>query len=319
MKVLVTGANGFMGSHLCERLLAEGHEVRGLVRRSSNLEWIEGLGLELAYGSLGDRDSLARAVAGQDWVFHTAATLRPKDLADFERVNYEGTRMLAEACIDARVRRFVFFSSAAAGGPAESSEQPRDEECEDRPVSLYGRGKLKAEQALRELRERLHSIILRFPAVYGPRDRDSVVLLAWLKRGLRPVLNGVFSVIHVEDAVGAAVLAAGSDVESGSMFYVSDGCSHTYDELTGIAARALGRRTMRVRVPRGALAAAGRLSEWLSRDGSILSRDKAKEMAQDCWVCSSARARLEFGFVPRYTLERGLTETVAWYIERKWL
>ncbi len=319
MKTLVTGANGFIGSHLCELLKKRGHGVRGLVRKTSDLTWIGDLDIELAYGDLRDRESLVTAATGMDWVFHTAATVRPKDRVDFERVNYEGTKVLAEVCAETGVKRFVLFSSAAAAGPATSPDRPKAETDRAEPVSYYGRGKLKAEQAVVELKDRLHSVILRFPAVYGPRDRDSLVLLRNLKRGIRPVLGGTFSVVYVKDAVRAALLAAECDVSSGSVYFISDGCWYDYDGMSRVAAKLLGRKTVRVRMPGWAVKAAGRVSEWFSREGSIFNRDKAEELVQECWVCDTSKAQEELGFEPEYLLEKGLGEAIRWYQERNWL
>ena len=319
MKALVTGANGFIGSHLCERLKAQGHTVRGMVRRTSDLTWIQNLGLELVYGDVRDAESLRAAVADMDTVFHVGATVRARDPLDFERVNCEGTRLITEACVTAGVKRFVLFSSAAAAGPASGPDQPKTESHEPQPVSLYGKGKLGAERALQQMKDRLHSVILRFPAVYGPRDRDTVMLLRWVKRGLLPVFGGTFSTVYVADAARAASLAAERDVESGSVYYVADGNCYTYGDMAGIAERTLGRRPLRLRLPRWLLGAAGWFSEKVSREGAIFNRDKARELAQHCWVCSIDKARAELGFVPEYDLERGMRETIRWYQEMKWL
>lgn len=319
MRALVTGANGFIGSHMCELLKARGHAVRGLVRRTSDLTWIQDLGIELAYGDIREQESLASAVAGVDWVFHTAAAVRPKDARDYERVNCDGTQALAGESEKAGVKRFVLFSSVAAGGPAESPEAPRRESDAPLPMSRYGRGKLRAELAVIEMKDKLHSVVLRFPAVYGPRDRDSLLLLRSLKRGFAPVFGRTFSAVHVADAVKAALLAVEADVASGSVYYVSDGRCYCQDEMLEIAERQLGRRALRIRIPAWALRFAGRVSEWLSCEGSIFNRDKARELVQECWVCGADKARAELGFEPQYGLEAGLAETVEWYKERKWL
>ncbi|HDQ99613.1 MAG TPA: NAD-dependent epimerase/dehydratase family protein [candidate division WOR-3 bacterium] len=319
MKALVTGANGFIGSHLCECLLEQGHEVAGLVRTTSDLRWLKGLKVELRQGSLEDRASLAAAARGADWVFHTAASLRPKRREDYVRVNAEGTRMLAEVCAEAGTGRFVLFSSLAAAGPAESRDRPVTESGEPRPVSDYGRGKLAAERVLGAMKDRPASAILRFPAVYGPRDRDGLALFTAVRRGLRLVLGRFLSLVYVKDAVRAAVLAAERGSGSGRVYFVSDGECHDFDALARTAARLMGRRTVRVRPPRWALRPAAAAAQWLSREGSILNRDKARELAHDCWVCDPARARAELGFVPGYSLEQGLSETVRWYEENGWL
>lgn len=319
MRALVTGANGFIGSHLCELLVREGHAVRGLVRPTSDRRWLDGLPLELVTGDLCEPATLEPAVAGIDWVFHTAAVLRPRTMADFARVNHDGTRALALAAAGAGVRRFVFFSSAAAGGPAESPDRPKCEGMPATPVSHYGRAKLAAEQALLELRDRLHSVILRFPAVYGPRDRDVLLMLRSVGRGWLPVLGGTFSAVHVADAVRAALLAAERPVASGSVYYISDGACHDYSEISRLAVRLFGRSPRRLPVPGWLLRAAGWASEKLTRHGAEFNRDKARELSQDCWVCTPNRARAELGYEPAWGMADGLEATSRWYREVKWL
>lgn len=319
MRALVTGANGFLGSHLCECLLEQGHAVRGLVRETSDLRWLEGLPVELCRGRLEDRAALAEAVRDMDWVFHTAASLRPRRREDYFRVNTEGTKLLAGLCAEAGVGRFIFFSSLAAGGPAVSADRPRAEPDRPEPVSDYGRGKLLAEQVLLEMKDRLASVILRLPAVYGPRDRDGLTLFAGLKRGLRLSFGRCVSLIYVKDAVRAAVLAAERAPTAGAMYYLSDRECHRVEELTRKAARIMDRRTVRVRLPGWTLRAAAGVGEWLNREGSIINRDKARELTRDYWVCDSELARTELGFVPEYPLEIGLKETIRWYEEHQWL
>ncbi len=319
MKTLVTGANGFIGSHLCEHLLELGHSVCGMVRRTSNLRWLTHISsqVELVYGDLRDSESLHRAADGIEVVFHLGASVR--DARDFEQVNCTGTRLLAQACIDARVRRFVLFSSAAAGGPAPSPEEPRCEAQPPEPVSRYGRGKLAAEAVLQDLCNQLRSVILRLPAVYGPRDQDLVALLRWAKRGLVPVFGGSFSAVYVSDAVRAAALAAERDVPSGTVYYVTDGQCYTFNDMAGILGSAFGSRPVSVRLPRWFVHAAAWLSEKTARNGSIFNPDKARELTQPCWVASSDKARTELGFVPEYDLKTGMSKTIRWYEEMNWL
>ena len=319
MKALVTGANGFIGSHLCEGLLARGYEVRGLVRRTGDLTWIKDLGLEIVYGDLRDPGSLAAAAVGVDVAFHAGAKVRTRDTSEYERVNREGTRLIAEACVARGVRRFVLFSSASAAGSAPSPDNPSTEEQEARPVTLYGKGKLGAEQVLVALREKLHSVILRFPAVYGPRDRDMAMLLRWVKRGVLPVFGKAFSAVYVKDAARAAVLAAERDVPSASVYYVSDGNCYYYKDTASLFAGLLGRKPLAVPLPSWLVCAAGWLSEALNPGGSVFNADKAKELTQQCWVCRPDKATRELGFAPAHNLQSGMTETVKWYQEQSWL
>lgn len=319
MRVLVTGANGFVGSHLCERLAQLGFSVRAMVRRSSNLQWIRELRLELAYADLCDPATLWVAVQGCELVFHLGAAVRTRDHCEFERVNAAGTGSLVQACIKAGVRRFVLFSSMAAAGPALTPRELVRETQECRPVSDYGAAKLKAEQAVLDERGRLNSVVIRFPAIYGPRDRDGLLLWRWVMRGVMPLSGGTFSAIFVADAVKAALLAAERDVESGSIYHVSDGRSHTWEELAGIAEQLSGRRLIKVRVPSWFLLAVAGLSELFGSGDSIFNSDKARELMQTCWACSIDRARAELGFEPEFDLVAGLAVTLDWYRRAGWL
>jgi nucleoside-diphosphate-sugar epimerase len=319
MKALVTGANGFIGSHLCELLVGSGYDVRAFVRRTSDLTWLAGLDLEFVYGDLRDPGSLAAAAAGAEVVFHAGATVRAKDIGDYERVNREGTRLVAEACVVRNVKRLVLFSSASAAGPAPSVESPCVEDQEPRPVTHYGRGKLGAEQVVVALKDRLQSVILRFPAVYGPRDRDILMLLRCVQRGLMPVLGDAFSAVHVRDAARSALLAAEKDVASGSVYYVADGSSYRFADMATLFEKLMGRKPLLIKLPAWLVRTAGWFSESLSREGSVFNADKARELTQQCWVCAPDKARAELGFEAEYDLERGMRETIAWYRENGWL
>jgi nucleoside-diphosphate-sugar epimerase len=138
MKALVTGATGFVGSHLVEALRSRGHQVTALVRSPSKAAALEPLGVRLVPGDLDDAGSLARAVEGQDLVFHVAGLVAAKDEREFVRVNRDGTASLVAAAARARVGRFVYVSSMAAGGPA-GKGRPLTGAEPPRPVTGYGR------------------------------------------------------------------------------------------------------------------------------------------------------------------------------------
>ncbi len=318
MKVLVTGANGFIGSHLCELLLTKGYTVRAMVRRTSNLRWLQGLKVELAYGELEDENSLAPALNEITVVFHAAAAVRAKKGEDFLRVNYTGSLRLAELAARAGVKRFVLFSSVAAAGPVKAGER-LSEERTPQPVSEYGRAKLQAEQAVTALREQLHSVVLRLPVVYGPRDQDGLVFWRLLSRGIAPILGGTFSLIYVRDAAQAALLAAERTVPSGSVYFVSDGVCYSYHMLAEEWEKLTGQRVFRIRIPAWLLHLAAGLNRNLTPAGTIFNPDKVQELGQECWVCSDQRAKTELGFVPEYDLKKGIQETWQWYKEQGWI
>lgn len=317
-RVLVTGASGFIGSHLCAYLLERGYEVKGMVRKTSNLRWLEGLKLNLVYGDLGDEDSLEEAVKGVEAVFHTAAVVRSRKGRDFVRINYLGTKTLAEKAAGANVKKFILFSSVAAAGPVRRGEV-LEEKMEPKPVSDYGRAKLLAEKAVLDFKEKMGVVILRFPAVYGPRDKDGLLFWRALKKGWAPVMGGTFSLIYVLDAVKAAVLAMESDVPSGSVYFISDGNCYTFEHIAREWERITKRGLRLVRVPFFLGFVAAWCNSWLKREGTIFNPDKVKELCQECWVCSDRKARLDLRFEPEYDLSRGGEITINWYKEKGWL
>ncbi len=318
MRVLVTGASGFIGSHLCERLVGAGYAVRAMVRPTSNRQWLEGLPVEFCVAQLEDERSLAEAVEGVEVVFHSAAVVRARRGEDFLRVNYDGTRRLAEVAVHAGVRRMVLFSSLAAAGPGPRGGTVNEKEA-PAPMSDYGRAKLAAERALVELKEKIEVVVLRFPAVYGPRDRDGLLLWRMFQRGVVPVLGRTFSLIYVRDAVKAAALAGTKRVASGATYFISDGVCYSYSVLAQVWQEVTGRRVVCVRVPGIVALLFARVNNWLAREGTIFNPDKVRDLCQECWFCFDERAGRELGFYPDYDLRQGVRETLNWYREKGWL
>jgi dihydroflavonol-4-reductase len=331
-RVLVTGGTGFVGSHLVEKLLQRGWRVRLLLRQSSNLRWLEGLPIEYAYGDIRDKASLAGACVGVRGVFHFGGVTRAFSSSDFMEANAQGTRNMAEAVAEraAPGAFFVHCSSMSAGGPGIAVERDpspvRTEADPPTPITPYGRSKLQGEVALREVADahtRFRYVILRPPAVYGPRDEGLIVLFRLIYHGILPMPAGTsprFSLIHVGDLVDAALKAA--EVGARGTYYVSDGDEYTWSEVGELAAQLMAAQVRTVRVSHFAARAAASLAEaWgvITRNPAVLSRAKIEDLWQAHWVCLPEKARREWGFEPRYTLTRGLEETLGWYRTNQWL
>ncbi len=322
---LVTGASGFIGSHLAEGLLGEGFRVRALVRTTSNLNWLQGLELELAYGSFDDRSSLSDAVKGVDYIFHIAAAKAGSRDRIF-RGNVDATINLAKAAVEnaSGLKRFVFLSSQAAAGPADSLGAPRRESDVCRPISDYGRSKLEAERLLAGLAG-LPLTLLRPPTVYGPRDRDVLLYFKWIDRGiaLLPGLRERYAnLIYVADLVAGTIMAARAKEALGGTYFLSDPQAYSWSRISQAIAQALGRRPVSLRVPLFLARFSALLAEGgagLAGQKSIFNRQKVREMAQICWTCSPSRAAEDFSFSCRHSLEEGLAQTARWYKENGWL
>ena len=317
---LVTGANGFIGSHLVEGLLARNYRVLGLVRKTSNLEWLKDLPVELHYGEVTDRQSLYPVVKDVDFIFHTAGATKARNKAEYENINYQGTKNLLEVCLETNpnLKRLVYFSSLAAAGPSNNSH-PKNEAGECLPVSLYGEAKLKTEKLVVEFGKKLPTVILRLPTVYGPRDRDGLAYFQILKKGFRPVFGDMFSVLFIKDTVAAAMLCIEKDIKSGEIYCVSDGNCYSLDEMADIAEKLIGVNTFRFRVPKPVLSLYAGLIGKFSKSQTIINQDKIKELTQKCWTCNINKIRNELGFNPQFNLVEGLKLTIGWYKERRWL
>lgn len=332
-RCLVTGATGFVGSHLVERLVERGYDVRVLVRQSSSLRWLEGLPVEFAYGDLRDKASLAGACVGVRNVFHFGATLAANSAADFHTSNETGSRYLAEALAERGEAGgfFVNCSSIAAGGPAiatASQTYPvRREDHVDTPVTPYGTSKLAGERAVLELAGttgRFRAVSLRPPVVYGPRSGGILQFFTWIKRGILPLMAPVgarLSFIFVGDLVSAAIQVAERDVEG--VYYVTDGDVYTWQEIGHVAGDLMGNVNLReVRVPEGVSKLLAVLSEGesrLTRRPPKLSRSKVRQMRQMHWVCSSEKAGADWDFEATVQLEEGFAEALGWYRQHGWL
>lgn len=323
---LITGASGFIGSHLTENLKGRGWKIRALVRKTSDLRWLKGLDIQLSYGDFFDPGSLTDAVKGTDFIFHIAAAKSGNRQKIFQN-NVDATVKLAEAAVKnaPALKRFVFFSSQAAAGPAECSNAQKCETDRCRPISDYGQSKLEAELRLKEFSARLPITIIRPPTVYGPRDKDVFLYFKWIERGLA-LLPGFrkryIQMIFIDDLIEGTVRAALSERTVGNTYFLADPTGRSWQEISEAIALILGKNPVRLHLPLGL----ARLSAVMTEAGakmtgtdSIFNRQKVSEMAQRFWTCSSRKAEDDFGFKCRYDLDSGIKLTADWYRINGWL
>ncbi|MGQ9599025.1 MAG: NAD-dependent epimerase/dehydratase family protein [Anaerolineae bacterium] len=324
--VLVTGANGFLGSHLTELLINRGYRVRCMVRRTSDLTHIRHLPVEWAFADVQDVQALYQACEGVDMVCHCAALTRARDEETFYRVNAEGTELLARACLDVSpgLKRFLFVSSQAVAGPSRTPEDVRDEKDEPQPITWYGRSKWAAEKVLWTIADRLPWVIVRPSAVFGPRDRDFLAYFVWVQRGLNLQLgkrSRRISLIYVRDLVRLLGLALESEAALGQTYF---GCAYecSYLEFSAAVAKVLGKRTRCIRLPEWVLpllAFQARVQGWFTSRPPLLNAQRILDLQQPSWLCSAEKARQELGFEPEYDLLTATQETADWYRENGWL
>jgi nucleoside-diphosphate-sugar epimerase len=313
LKVLVTGASGFIGRRLASALARRGDRVVCLVRPTSDVRPLQALPIEFVQGDLGLPDSLGRAAAGADRVFHLAGTIQAADEAAFDSANVLGTRNLVEACLRAPARpgRFIFVSSIAAAGPS-PAVNPLTEADEPRPVSAYGRSKLAAERLVLEAGAAMPVTIVRPPNVLGPGSKELEAAARLLRWGLTPSFGSAgtrTSLIDVDDLVAALLLAAESPLSAGQTYFVTDGHDYGWPEVAAAVAEAYGRPRFSVKVPFGLQLLAARLEEAAAGHSGRqprLTREIVRAARDHSWVYDGSRIERELGFRAKY----GLRESV---------
>jgi len=320
-KVLVTGASGFLGSHISEAAHDAGCEVHALIRQTSSRRWLKHDWLNIHVANLDDRCGLSGVLKGMDAVIHNAGATSGFSEEDFQHVNVEGTRTVVEESIKAGVKRFVYVSSQAAGGPSKGT-YPKTEDDPDCPVSGYGRSKKKAEELLYSLRDKIEVVSLRYPAIYGPRGTETLRIFRILQGPFQPImgLEPLYtSMVYVTDAARAAVAALQAKVASGSIYYVTDGIDYTLEYLYDQIGEALGRRGMRIRLPFWLVSLAAWWTHEVRGEQTSFTREKVREFKARYWLASSERAIRELGWRPQVLPQDGFAKTVRWYRYKQWL
>lgn len=327
MNVLVTGASGFLGSHVAEQLVRAGHVVHALVRKTSNVKFLETLPrLELFEGAVEDFEKIAKAVKGVDAVIHSAGIVKAKTPADFVRTNVEGTRNVMRATKEnaPNVKRVVHVSSLEAVGP--STDGKPVAASQENPVTAYGRSKLEAEKVAKSYAKDLPVTILRPTGIYGPRDQEIFEVFRSVKRGVLPLTGdgrSKLTLVYGPDAARACVAAIGADVPSGSSYFVTDGNVYDQREMMEEVERAVGKKAfVRFGMPLGVIKAAATVVEAYGKAADkavMLTREKANMLTYPYWVCSNDDAKKALGWEPEVNWADGATRTAKWYAENGWM
>ena len=327
---LVTGGTGMLGSHLVERLLAKGRNVRALVRQGSDTTFLKSLGVELMVGDLTDPASCARAVRGVENIYHSAAKVGDwGPWREFQTSCIDATRTLGEAAARERVNRFVHISSTSAYGHPEEGGEPITEEAalgQNMWVwDAYTRSKVESEQVLWNLAatENLALTVIRPSWLFGERDRTTTArLVNNLRAGkIRLIGRGdnSLSAIYVGEVADAAVLASEDPHSVGEAYNITNQGSITQKAFMNLFAQACGAppvtRSARYRLVYGIaflFEAQGRLTgrvrpPWISRYATWLMGRNLEY--------STEKAKTKLGWRPRETYQESIDRTVRWFLE----
>ena len=329
MKILITGASGFIGSFIVEEALKRGFETWAAVRKSSSREWLKDERIHFIELNLSSKAQLVEQLRGMDfdYVVHAAGVTKCLNKADFHRINTEGTKNLAEALLEVKMplNRFVFVSSLSIFG-AIKEQEPYEEIRESdtpQPNTEYGRSKLEAEQFLATTT--LPYIILRPTGVYGPREKDYFIMAKSIK-GHSDFAVGYkrqdITFVYVKDVVQAVFLALDKG-ENGRQYFLSDGEVYQSTTFSDLIYEELGRPWwIRITAPVWVLRIVTFFGEYIGRmTGKVtaLNNDKYNILKQRNWRCDIQPAIDELGYQPTVKLEQGVNETIQWYKDHGWL
>ncbi|MGB9663327.1 MAG: NAD-dependent epimerase/dehydratase family protein [Ignavibacteria bacterium] len=323
---LVTGASGFVGSHLVDKLLNLDHRVKVIARKESKLKWIDTTKVEVVYSNYEDLDSLKNAVKDVNYIFHVAGVIKSKSKEGYYKGNVEVTKNLLKATekVNPNFKRFLFVSSQAAAGPSPVGFA-KTEEMECNPVTSYGKSKLMAENEVKKFEGIIPFTIVRPSSVYGPRDPEILMFFQTLKRGIQPMVGfqeKYVSLVHIYDLIDGILLAAFSNKSINQIYFISSERGYGWEEIGNISSKILGKKVLKVKIPHFAvysIAAISQFFSYFSKEATILNLEKAREMVQQSWVCSVEKAKRDLGYEQKISIEEGIRNTIQWYIENKWL
>ena len=327
MKALVTGGTGFVGSHLVDHLSRHGVDVHVLMRKTSSDKNLKGSQYKKIEGDISDIDSLISAMQGVDVVYHLAGVITAKNKQEYLKHNATGTENVAKAMLSAGLngKRLVYVSSLAAGGHSDEVGV-RNEDHNDAPVSSYGFSKGLGEEKLKSYFDQLSIVILRPPAVYGPKDPASFIVVKTVSKKIVPLLGPKkYSLIHVSDLTRAIELAGkveSSKIKSGEVFYVSSGEIVDIKDWMSEIAHNLGIKPIWLPLPQKILIVPAYLLSFISLftgKTPMLNVDKLNEIFPNAWTCEITKAKNILGFSPQIDLKTGMQDAVNWYKKAGWI
>jgi nucleoside-diphosphate-sugar epimerase len=325
MRVLVTGATGFIGGALARALAAEGAEIHALIRPGANPGALDGLAVSWHEGDVTLPASLGAAMTGAEWIIHAAGRLGQAGVPEhvYQRVHVEGTRNVLEAALALPDQpRVLYVSTLGVLGPV--SGTPAPEHAPYGPTNPYERSKAAAERVAIDFAARgLRVVICRPGFVYGPRDRHVLGLFRAINRGRFFLIDGgrhLCMPTYIDDAVDGMLLSMRS-APSGAIYNLTGPRAVSFREFGETIAAALGVRRPWMNLPRWCALLAATGLELLGRMGGWappLSRTGVAFFSEDA-LFSSKKATDELGYTPKYDLAEGVARTIAWYRQRGWL
>lgn len=325
-KVLITGASGFLGFHIVTAAIENGLDVYAAVRKNSNIEHLKDLPVQYVYIDFEDEEAMFRQLAehGIEYIVHAAGVTKAIRQEVYNKVNAGYTLNLAKAAerLGDRFKKMVFISSLAAVGPLQNNDDTITESTTPRPVTAYGRSKLLAEQNLATVS--IPTTILRPTAIYGPRDKDIFIVVKTVNSGLDPYIGKLLqqlSFVHAKDVADLSIKSL-FVTDAVGIYNITDGNNYNRYQFADIIKNILKKKAFRFHIPMPLVKSLAFFLEttngWLNKP-SVINREKLYELAAKNWICDISKAKKDLAYAPKFDLQSGLEDSLAWYAKNKWL
>ncbi len=325
--IALTGATGFLGSHIADILLGKGFAVRAAVRQTSNLRWLEGKNIETMVVDLAEAKSCDTFLADCNGLIHCAGLVTASHEQQYQRANVQTTEnLLARAELawneNSDNPAFILISSMAAHGPA-GINNPAVESNSPAPITAYGRSKLAAEQAVNRSEWSFRRAILRPPSLYGPRDKEFLPLFKAATKGITARLGKSMtglSLVHGWDAASAAVALLQCEKATGTYFVDDLHTGYNWREMAAVLSSTTGKKIRTLHIPVVLLKiGSALLGRRRAISSPVLNPDRIRDLETPGWVCDGSLLSTTTGWQPKYSALTGFQNTMDFFKEQDWL
>lgn len=325
-KIVITGANGFIGSHLAEFMQKEGYEVHCIVRKSSFLGYLENKGYIIHSCGLENIDELTKVFQDAKYIFHLAGTVAALHYDSYYHGNVTLTKNVLEAAKNIAIKpdKILVTSSLAVSGPT-TKDKPLHESDGFNPLVRYGKAKMQQEQLCETYFNDLNITIARPSPITGTREVELFEFIKTINNGIFPKVGFTekyVNIIHISDLVASFYKMVKSEKTSGQAYFLVSDIAYSWTEIAGVCARLLNKKPFTLALPHFIISIAGYFSGLY---GKIIGKpqtfdaEKALEGVQEAWLGSTEKSKQDFQFEQKVSLIEGLKIAIDWYKKEKWL
>ena len=325
-KIVITGANGFIGSHLADLMNNKGFEVHCIVRKNSNLKWIENKGFIFHKCGLTDIDALKTAFKDAKYIFHLAGTVAALKYEDYIYGNVDLTKNVLEAAslLENKPEKILITSSLAVAGPT-TKDNPKKESDGFNAIVKYGKAKVEQEKLCQKYFDKLNITIARPSPITGTREVEMYEFIKTINNGIFPKVGfneKYVNIINIKDLINAFYKMVVTEKTSGEAYFLCSEKAYSWSEIAAVTAKILNKKPITLTLPHFIVYIAGFFSGLYGKiigKAQTFDYEKAKEGVQEAWLGSVEKAKNDFGFKQNISLIEGLKEAIDWYKKEGWL